>query len=409
MVTAFGTRVVSLVVGLLLSAAVTPGAAQAQTAANLFDPDGLGELRLHELRLFINERDLSLLREHYTDNTYYPADLHWGGLRVRNVGLRSRGFGSRNPHKLGLRIDLDRYTTGQTLLGLETLVLDNLWQDPSMVRESAAMALFARMGQPASREAFARVYINERYEGVYAMVEAVDADYLQRTFGDPSGVLFEYRWQGPYAFEDLGDDLAPYQSLWKAETHRLDPASVLHVPIREMARAVNEPVDSVWRMRVERYVDLPQVVTHAAIDAFLAERDGLLGEWGINNLYLYRPSGSSAHRILPWDRDHAFQEVDASVFGRLGNNRLLAGALAFADLRAVYLDALARCADLATRDQWLERTIVRSAALIEQAALEDVRKPYDDETHAFEVASLVAFARQRSRYVLAEVERERAR
>ena len=31
-------------------------------------------------------------------------------------------------------------------------VLDNLWQDPSLVRESVTMGLFARMGHAAPRE-----------------------------------------------------------------------------------------------------------------------------------------------------------------------------------------------------------------------------------------------------------------
>jgi spore coat protein CotH len=379
-------------------AALIPDPAGAQTPDTLFNGDVL-----HELRLFVNERDLGELRDHYAENTYYPADLHWGAFRVRNVGIRSRGNGSRNPHKLGLKIDFDKYVTGQRLRGFESLVLDNLWQDPSMVRERVAMALFEKLGQPASREVFARVYINERYEGLYAVVEPVDADYLERHIDDRAAHLFEYRWREPYGFEDLGDDLSRYQRLWEAETHSRDPMGVLYSPIREMVRAIGGPVDRAWRSQVERYVDLPQVVTHAAIEAFMAEGDGLLGEWGMNNLYLYRPSGTVQHRVIAWDRDHAFQAADTSVFRRLGDNRLLAGALAFADLRATYLAVLQRCAEVAHRDDWLERTVLESASLIDWAAREDVRKPYDNEAHAHAVASLVAFARERPRHVLAEI------
>ena len=51
------------------------------------------------------------------------------------MGIRSRGQGSRNPIKIGLRVDMARYTTGQTLAGLSTIILDNLWQDDALIRE----------------------------------------------------------------------------------------------------------------------------------------------------------------------------------------------------------------------------------------------------------------------------------
>ena len=161
--------------------------ARVQTSEQLFD-----QSVLHEIRLFINSRDLALLREHYDENTHYPADLHWGTLRVPNVSVRSRGLGSRSRTKLGLQIDFTQYATGQRFAGLKSLVLKNLLQDPSMVREALAMAMFNRMGQPAPRESFCRLYINGVYEGLYAVVEDIDDLFLARTLGSGSGYLFEF-------------------------------------------------------------------------------------------------------------------------------------------------------------------------------------------------------------------------
>src|SRR5881396_3442577 len=63
---------------------------------------------LHEIRLAINSRDWLSLKSHYMENTYYPCDVRWGPLVVRNVGMRSRGTGSRSGVKPGLRVDFDR-------------------------------------------------------------------------------------------------------------------------------------------------------------------------------------------------------------------------------------------------------------------------------------------------------------
>ena len=110
---------------------LVPLSASAQTAADLFDRDAV-----QEIRLFINSRDLDQLRTKFREDVYYVVDFQWRNLRVRNAAVRSRGGVSRNPSKPALRIDFNRYTTGQRFVGLKSLVLDNLWQQPSFVAES---------------------------------------------------------------------------------------------------------------------------------------------------------------------------------------------------------------------------------------------------------------------------------
>ncbi len=376
--------------------------ASAQTVEELFD-DGT----VHEVRLSINERDLHELRERYLENVYVPADFQWRDQRVRNVGVRSRGLASRSASKPGLRIDFNRYTSGQTFLGLASLVLDNLVTDPSLVRERVSMALFKRLRQPASRESFTRLYINSVYQGIYAIVEPVDGDFLVRAFGEKSGYLFERHFLEPYLGADLGNELTAYRRVFEPRNHELEADTVLYSPIRDLFHEVNQPVDTVWRERVGRYIDLPQLVTYVAIETFLSEADGVLGLAGMANFYLYRGPSSDQHRLIVWDRDHAFAAVDSPIFLRVEENVLFSRALAFGDLRALYLDVLEQCARSAAANGWLEGEIVRLSTLIDVAAREDVRKPYDDETHQMAVEFLKQFARQRPSFVLREIARER--
>jgi spore coat protein CotH len=376
----------------------------AQTAEQLFDSS-----QLQEVRLFINARDLGELRANYHENTFYPADLQWGGITVRNAGVRSRGGGSRNGSKPGLLVDFDRYVAGQRFVGRRALVLDNLWQDPSMVRERVAMALFDRMGLPAPRESLCRLYINNEYAGVYALVENIDREFLERTLGESGGYLSEYHWVAPYYLQDLGDDLAAYQPLFEPRTREREPASSLYTPIRETIRAINEPSDTLWRSGVERYLDLPQLLSVVAVESFLSELDGLLGGWGVNNLYLYRSDGSSRHRVLPWDRDNAFQSADASVFSRADENALVRRALTFPDLYAVYLDGLERAARLAAENGWLENEVRVSGTLALTAAVNDRHMPYAVEARQEALAHVLDFARRRPGIVLAQVAAARVR
>jgi spore coat protein CotH len=371
--------------------------AAAQTADDLFDPG-----TLHDLRLFMNSRDLQQLRDRYLEDTYFQADLEWNGQRVRSVAVRSRGTGSRNPIKPGIRIDIGRYVSGQRFLGLDALVLDNLWQDPSLLRESVTMALFAQMGQPAPREAYVRLFINDVYEGVYSVVEPIDSAFLSRTFGTDTGYLFEYQWLTDYRGEYLGRGLASYKALFKAQNHASE-GDAPYVPIHDLFDAVNEQPDTVWRASVERYLDTRQFLTHVAVELFVSEMDGLTGAWAMNNFFLHRPAGTTRHQFLAWDRDNAFQKVDSSVLLRTDENVLFRTLVAYDDLRAFYLDALETCARLAAEAGWLETQVAARASLIREAAYQDSRKAFSNEEFESEVAFLREFARRRSAIVLAEV------
>ena len=159
--------------------------ASAQTVDEFFDPG-----TVQELRLTINSKDLRLLRERSADDIYYAADLQWRNIRVRNAGCALAGRREPQPYQArSERRFRSLHRSGQKFLGIKSFVLDNHWQDGSMMHERLAMAFFARMGQPASRESFCRLYINNEFQGLYSIVESVDNAYLARTLGENAGYL----------------------------------------------------------------------------------------------------------------------------------------------------------------------------------------------------------------------------
>jgi spore coat protein CotH len=373
----------------------------AQSEQDIFD-----STKVHDINLQMNARDLSDLRAHADQNTYYPADFVYQDVRVRNVGIRSRGFGSRNATKLGLRVDFNRYVAGQRFADTAAIVLDNLWQDATMIREAVAMSFIARMGEPASRESFARVFINDEFQGLYAVVEEPNAGYLKLRFGRDDGALFEYHWVRPYDFDSVGDRLDQLEQLFERRTREKDPAALVYEPLQAMIDANSYPV-ALWRERVDAYVDLSQMIRYAAIEAFLSEIDGFTGYDGVNNFYIYRPPDSQRHVFLPWDRDHSLWQVDLSIFERVTGNRLLDNALANPDLRALYLQTIERCAASALDRGWLEAEVSRLAALVAAAAPFDTRLPYTQQAHDEDIQQMLDFARRRSEFTRAEVERSR--
>jgi hypothetical protein len=268
--------------------------------------------------------------------------------------------------------------------------------------------MFARMGMAAPRQAYVRLFINGAFQGLYAVVEPMDADFVERTTGDRSGYLFDYEWMHPFYSEYLGEALAPYKARFKPETRSSAGDIRLYAPIHDLFAEINHPADAAWRENVERLLDVPHFLMHVAVEQFVSEADGLMGNWAMNNFYLYRPGDSTRHQFLPWDRDGSFQVIDSSIMIRTADNQLFQRLMAYDDLREAYLQAIEACARAAADGDWLENLMTSRAALIRGAVASDTSKPYtvdDFEAHA---AFLQAFAHLRPGIVLAEVSRLRS-
>ncbi len=368
----------------------SPSAQSAVGSADaLFDGD-----TLHDVWIHINARDWEQLRATYQENTYYPCDVEWRGLKARNAGCRSRGSASRSAAKPGLRVEFDHYVTEQTFVGLTSLVLDNFWQDPSMMRERLSMLLFQRMGIPAPREAFTRLYVgsDRAYAGMYALVEDVDAHFLARQFGDGSGYLYEYQRQDDYRFEDLGADLEPYAVRFAPKTHEHESAFTLISPIRDMVHAITDAAASDLETRVAPLLDLRQVLTQLAVENYLSEWDGVLGDLGLSNFYLYRLPGQDQARMIPWDKDNTFSRIDMPPWHNVETNVLTAKAWAVPELRAFYLQKLS---ETAASGEWLEEEAGREYAQIHEAALADRVKSVSSAAFEEAAEDVNRFARER--------------
>ncbi|HET9269802.1 MAG TPA: CotH kinase family protein [Vicinamibacterales bacterium] len=391
---------VAAAVALLGLLAAPPAHAQSQD--EFFD-----DSTLRDLRLTISQRDWDTLRARADEDTYYTADLRWNGVTVRNIGVRSRGTGTRNGIKPGLRLDVNRYLADQEFLGLKALVLDNGWTDPSTMREVLSMKLFARAGLESPREAHVRLFVNNAYAGLYVAVEPIDRTFITRVFGaaeghvESGGFLFEYRWLREWHFEDLGDDLAPYAEMFEPKTRETDAASRLYAPLVEIVRLANTLPPERVESELGAKIDLKQFVRYLAIQNVAGEIDGFAGNWGMSNFYLYRFRDGRPAQLIPWDADHAFWDAAMPIDERLGANVLARRALELPSLRQLYLQTIIDTATTLAQAVdgggagWLEREASRLEAKIAAATAADPVTPFSFEEFESNAAGLRAFMRGR--------------
>jgi len=350
---------------LILAGAVMPAA----TTTDLFD-----DTKLHEIRLTLNPTDWQTLKDNYLTNDYYVATFQWGDIKKENIAIRSRGLGSRNANKPGLKLDFNEYVS-QDFLGLKSLVLDNLVQDAAMMTERLSLSLFRRLGIPAPRLAHARLYVNENYAGLYTMVEPVDKVFLKRFYGEDKGDLYDYGWAFEYRFENLGsnsDSYFPVPFEAKTNSSSFDAASVM-----EMIRIANEATDEEFPAAIAKYIDANEFVKYLAAEAFVGDIDGFLGDWGMNNFYLYKHGGKTMFSLIAWDKDVTFRDPYRSIWQGADQNVLARRILSIPEYREAYMMALEECVRSAEgQGGWLDQEMQRAYEQINTAALEDTQSPY---------------------------------
>jgi spore coat protein CotH len=382
-------------------------ASTSTTSADAFFDDSV----LQEIRFTINSKDWQTLKDNYLSNEYYPCDFEWRGQKVRNVGIRSRGTGSRSGIKPGLRVDFDRYTSGQRFLGLKSFVLRNNTQDMTNLHERLSMQVFRRMGAEVSRETHAKMYVNDEYVGLFTIVESVDKDFLKKYLGEDSGYLYKYDYPSdgtPYYFEDRGADGAAYVPLpFKPETNETDPRPEF---VAQWVQAVNQSSTAAFQTSVGEFIDFDKFIRHVAVEVFIGDYDGFIGNYGINNFYVYRFNNQKRFHMIPWDKSEAFKaDAGSSIFHNLNDvpdgqrNRLMIRILSYPELYTKYLDTLQAIANSVAQGNWLESEIQREYAQIRDAARADTQKPFTNDDFENAVQGLLAFAQARSSQVLSQV------
>jgi hypothetical protein len=392
------------------------GLAPAVAHAQLQD-DFFNDTTLQEVRLVVNSNDWQTLKTLADENTYYPADMTWKNVTVRNIGIRSRGSGTRNGVKPGLRIDFNRYLTNQTFLDMKAVILDNGYSDPSTIHESVAMKMYAGVGLPTVREAHVRLYVNNEYVGIYIIVESVDRTFITRLFGadegntELGGFLYEYKWLYYWYLDYPGPDLATYAGLFRPQTRDTAAVSTLFSPLEAMIRTINQASDDDFAAAVGQYLDLQEFMKYIAVEQFTAEWDGFAGNWATNNFYLYRFRQNNITQIIPWDKDHAFTFIDVPVTFRLDQNVLTRRALAVPALRQVFFDTLLQLATMAEATDpndprgWLEREVDRQYKLIAPALADDPYMPFTIDQAGTDAEFLLQFAHDRAAFVRCDVAR----
>jgi hypothetical protein len=313
---------------------------------------------------------------------YRPATFSWKG-RSAAAMVRLKGFTSWNCEKMQFVISFNEEDPAGRFEGLRKIVLDAPPYDRTLLHERVAVSLFEARGLPHHCVNNARLSINGAYHGLYANLERLDKEYLERNFAESDGNLYQAGTELK-TNEDVGD----------------------------VSRQVELAENSRDLAVIARLVDLDQAVAEWAVEAMLPAIDNYWAGTEIN-YYLY-DHPSRGFLFLPYDLDMSFAarnldgtpllpgvlEADPIAFenGFWGKEELLKTVLADPFWCSRFVDEL-HLARAAYDPAALAARVAAWEAQIGPSFAEDPHAHYTFEAHQEGIAELTAFFAARAEVV----------
>jgi len=298
----------------------------------------------------------------YTVNTrYMQANLAFvSGSTTRdtlqNIGLRLRGNTSLGAQKKSFKVSFNEFQSGRKYQGVKKLNLRGSANDPTMVREKLFYEVWEKAGMPKRRAAFAKLYINGQYRGLYTNIEEIDKEWLEDAYGNNAGNLYKCTWPADLAY--LGDDPQLYKKILNNPTTRAYDLTTNETAddysrLIFLIKVLNGPTDAAYAAKIKTILNVPAVLKAFALDVATGNWDDYF--YNKNNYYLYDNPGTGLFEYVTFDTDNTFgidwvnrdwAKRAALTWYRTGEARPLATKLlevpAFKDQFIRYLDTISR-------------------------------------------------------------------
>ena len=244
-----------------------------------------------------------------------------GNVITMHAGFKIRGTSSQQYDKKSYRVELWADETGTLMadtafLGLRSdddWNLEAMWAQPLRLRDKVANELWMEMYQlpyaesepdalPGIRMAYADVFINDEYLGVYALTERMDRKQLglRKYNGDIRGVLYKGNGPGAPTFESLPnydnaqDTWDNYEWVYPNESD----SAINWNHLYSFTNFVMNASDNVFYSQYAAQFDKANAVDYYLFINTLMAMDNMG-----RNLFLARYKKSSTYIYLPWDLD----------------------------------------------------------------------------------------------------------
>ncbi|MFX3651289.1 MAG: CotH kinase family protein [Paenibacillus sp.] len=280
------------------STATTTSAGVTQAYESLFQTDNV-----IDVNVTIDDADWKSMLESPLDKDYKNVSVEVDGNKLDNVGFSTKGnltlkavSSMEDSDRYSFRLKFDKYDKTQTLLGLDKMVLNNNYADPSYMREVLHYEALRSIGMDVPMTNYVNLYVNGELVGFYTGVEAVDDSYLERNYGEDyeEGVLYDTDEKSYLQYEEGSD----YSTITKDLGTDKDKAK-----LKTFIQTLNEMPEG-EKGDIESVLDVDSALQYIAGNMVFGNYDSYNGDKGHN--YMLYSDADGKFTVVPWDFNMSF-------------------------------------------------------------------------------------------------------
>ncbi|MDX2444011.1 MAG: CotH kinase family protein [Bacteroidales bacterium] len=257
----------------------------------------------------IDPADLDAIYDNVESDIEYPATFIFKTEHISDtvyeVGFRLRGNTSRHSGKKSFKISFNTFNPGRKYHGLEKMNLNGEHNDPSIMRSKLSWDLLRTFELPAARSNHIQLYINGTFWGIYANVEHIDEEFMEKRFGNQDGNLYKCLW--PADLKYIGSDPDLYKFTAgdrRAYDLRTNVEGDDYSDIAHLIDIINNTDLSQLPCELEKIFNVPDYIKTLAFDVVISNWDGYA--FNMNNFYLYHNTSTDKFEFVLYDLDNTY-------------------------------------------------------------------------------------------------------
>ena len=281
---------------------------------------------LHTFELIIPGTSLRKIDSDPVKEEYVEGILIFEGDTLSPVGIRYKGSvgafvgctSGKNPlqpsgkkicTKLSMKVKIDWKGRKHKFYDLTKLQFHNQNNDPSQMHERLGYWFFRSMGVPAPRSVHAKLIINGKYSGLYALTEQIDKNFVRFNFKETNGNLYKEVWP----INHKGEPQKDRKLLGALKSNEENNPDLSLIKTFGELIADSDSIES--RKIVSDYMNIDQIISYAVVDRAIRNDDGVFHwyEFGqrpfSHNYYWYEEPIKEKIHLIPWDLDNAFENL----------------------------------------------------------------------------------------------------
>ncbi|WP_405155472.1 CotH kinase family protein [Paenibacillus sp. FSL K6-0108] len=256
-----------------------------------------------DVNVTIDDADWKSMLESPLDKDYKKVSVEVDGNKLDNVGFSTKGnltlkavASNEDSDRYSFRLKFDKYDKTQTLLGLDKMVLNNNYADPSYMREVLHYEALRSIGMDAPMTNYVNLYVNGELVGFYTGVEAVDDSYLERNYGEDyeDGVLYDTDEKSYLQYSEGSD----YSTITKDLGTDKDKTN-----LKNFIKTLNDMPEG-EKGDIESVLDVDSALKYIAGNMVFGNYDSYSGDKGHN--YMLYGDADGKFTVVPWDFNMSF-------------------------------------------------------------------------------------------------------